>query len=177
MDREAVENCMLTYNDGDVTAKKVASKGGGLGVFALRLLPPGLDIGDYIGELIGSQEVRKRPTDGLNDGNFRFELGDDTGLYIDPLDANGRCKYISHVHYINEPSPGEVCNCAFFADTVSSRMYIRTVSSIEPGFRISTMEPEHENPINRIINPIKPWPLSGRSLYIQSQRLNLLVML
>ena len=37
------------------------------------------------------------------------------------------------MHFLNEPSPGEKCNCAFFYDTEHSRMYVRTVQTIECG--------------------------------------------
>ena len=47
-----------------------------------------LEVGDYIGELLGSDSVRKR----ANDGSFRFEIGNDSGLYVDPIDNNGEIR-------------------------------------------------------------------------------------
>lgn len=42
-------------------------------------------------------------------------------------------RFVGVVHFLNEPSPGENCNCAFFFDTESTRMYVRTVQQIEQG--------------------------------------------
>jgi len=147
MERAILETAMESYGDGTVIVRRVESKGNGLGVVADRTLMPGVEIGDYIGELLGSASVRVRK----NDGSFRFEIGDDTGLYVDPHDDNGRVKYVSVAHYINEPSPGETCNCAFFADSISSRMYIRTVCAIEPGQELLATYGVHyarEYPVN-----------------------------
>jgi len=52
------------------------------------------------------------------------------GLYVDPLDEHGRIKFVCMVHYVNEPAPDERCNCAFFCDQITNRMYIRTIREI-----------------------------------------------
>ena len=49
-----------------------------MGVYAATTLKPGCEVGDYIGELLGSDAVRKR-REAHADDSFRFEVGDDTG--------------------------------------------------------------------------------------------------
>ena len=129
MDRLAVERALATYKDENCYIKKQTIKGHGMGVYATRSLTPGTEIGDYIGELLGSDEVRRR-REAKSDDSFRFEVGDDSGLYVDPLDEHGRIKFVCMVHYVNEPAPDERCNCAFFSDLITNRMYIRTVREI-----------------------------------------------
>eukprot|EP00300_Choanocystis_sp_HF-7_P002019 c11587_g1_i2.p1 GENE.c11587_g1_i2~~c11587_g1_i2.p1 ORF type:complete len:686 (+),score=140.13 c11587_g1_i2:271-2058(+) len=52
------------------------------------------------------------------------------------MDENGRVKYICVSNYINEPSPDEVCNAAFFVDTINSRIYARVVRDVPIGAEI-----------------------------------------
>ena len=54
MDRLAVERALATYKDENCYIKKQTIKGHGMGVYATRSLTPGTEIGDYIGELLGS---------------------------------------------------------------------------------------------------------------------------
>jgi hypothetical protein len=125
MDRELVENCLLSYRDKNVYIKSTPTKGG-LGVFAITDLKPGTEVGDYQGDIVGSKVMRTRP-----DSGFRMEIGEDSGLYIDPIDENGRIKYICVCNYMNEPSPRELCNAAFFVDTINSRIYVRVVKQVK----------------------------------------------
>jgi len=129
MQREALTEMLLGWEEPKIKILRVPEKGNELGVFAREQLLPGTELGDYIGQLLGSDEVRKLP----KDTGFRLEVAEDSGLYVDPIDpVTGNAKYCCLVHYLNEPCPGQKCNCAIFYDGETCRMYMRAVTVIEP---------------------------------------------
>ena len=99
MQREALTEMLLGWEEPKIKILRVPEKGNELGVFAREQLLPGTELGDYIGQLLGSDEVRKLP----KDTGFRLEVAEDSGLYVDPIDpVTGNAKYDTqpshHIH-------------------------------------------------------------------------------